>query len=102
MATKAKGSWLSGVFGDSGRKDEGTPVHAVPMLAHALRWAAQLKGSCLAQPLLALLADCCHRLRSHYTQFVLDRVHPHHRSKALLHSRLCCYRCLSVTVADLL
>lgn len=34
MATKAKGSWLSGVFGDSGRKDEGTPVHAVPMLAH--------------------------------------------------------------------
>lgn len=49
-------------------------VLAVPMLRQTLQWQARLKGDPLAGPLLLLLADCCHRLRTHYANFILDRV----------------------------
>ena len=49
-------------------------ILAVPMLRQALRWQEQVQGDPLAQPLLLLLADCCHRLRTNYANFILDRV----------------------------
>ena len=53
---------------------------AVPMLSLTLEWAAKLKGNPLAQPLAELLADCCHRLRAHFAQFIMDRVGTPHRA----------------------
>lgn len=53
---------------------------AVPMLSLTLEWAAKLKGNQLAQPLSELLADCCHRLRTHFAQFIMDRVGTSHRA----------------------
>lgn len=47
---------------------------AVPMLSLTLEWVAKLKDNPLAQPLTELLADCCHRLRAHFAQFIMDRV----------------------------
>ena len=53
---------------------------AVPMLSLTLEWAAKLKGNQLDQPLSDLLADCCHRLRTHFAQFIMDRVGTSHRA----------------------
>ena len=49
-------------------------ILAVPMLREALRWREQVQGNPLAEPLRLLLADCCHRLRTNYANFIFDRV----------------------------
>ena len=49
-------------------------ILAVPMLREALRWREQVQGTPLAEPLRLLLADSCHRLRTNYANFTLDRV----------------------------
>lgn len=53
---------------------KGNQIAAVPMLRWALQWQAGLQGKPQAQPLLLLLADCSLRLRTHYANFLLDRV----------------------------